>query len=218
MIPIFLGYDLRESVGYHTCVQSLLDRTKSKISVSPVTGERRDGTNDFVYARFLTPFLSGFRGWAIFADGSDMLFREDVENLWALRDSRYAAMVVKHNYITRHKRKYIGSKMEADNASYYRKNWSSLVLWNCGHKRNRVLTPENIATQSGANLHRFSWLLDSEIGALPTKWNVLIGEDGEEGPCAVAHFTLGIPAFPYYVKCRYASEWFATYDRMRNAG
>lgn len=218
MIQIFLGYDLRESVGYHTCVQSIIDTTKQHVSISPVTGDRRDGTNDFVYARFLIPYLCDYRGWALFADGSDMIFREDVAALWALRDNGYAAMVVKHVYETKHSKKYVGTKMESPNHSYPRKNWSSLVLWNCEHPSNRFLNPYYVGTKSGSELHRFAWLRDEEIGALPTKWNVLIGEDGETGPCAVAHFTLGIPAMPYYAKCRYAPEWFATYDRMRKAG
>jgi hypothetical protein len=36
-----------------------------------------------------------------------------------------AVAVVKHDYKTKHRRKYIGTPLEADNADYPRKNWSS---------------------------------------------------------------------------------------------
>lgn len=219
MIRIFLGYDRREAIGFHTCVRSLMDTVTAPLSIVPVSGDRRDGTNDFVYSRFLVPHLCGYKGWAIFADGSDMLFREDVAALWALQDPSFAVAVVKHDYKTRHSRKYVGSKMEADNRDYPRKNWSSLMLFNCAHKGNRELSPDYIDDHDGAHLHRFGWLLDEEIRALPTKWNVLIGEEGEGGPCAVAHFTLGIPALgEVHRRQRYAEEWLRVSESIREVG
>ena len=207
MIRLFLGYDRREAVGFHACVQSVIETASASVAITPISGEQRDGTNAFIYERFMVPAMCGYEGWAIFADGSDMLFMEDVAELWAMRDERYAVQVVKHAYQTRHPRKYLGTSMEADNRDYPRKNWSSLILWNCGHRAHRDLTTEYVAERDGAFLHRFGWLLDDEIGVLPTKWNVLIGEDGDSGPCAVAHFTLGIPAMRHYFECRYAEEW-----------
>ena len=49
-----------------------------------------------------------------------------------------------------------------------KKNWSSVVLWNCGHKSNRKVTQDfvNDPEINGAYLHRFSWLKDKEIGEL----------------------------------------------------
>lgn len=218
MIRVFLGYDKREAVGFHTCVQSIIETSSEPVAITPITGDQRDGTNAFIYERFMVPYLCGYAGWAIFADGSDMLFRHDIAELWSLRDDRYAVAVVKHDYRTRHQSKYVGTSMQSKNEDYPRKNWSSLILWNCGHKAHRDLTPEYISDRDGAHLHRFGWLLDEEIMALPAKWNVLVGEDGEEGPCAVAHFTLGIPAMPHYARCRHAPEWWSTKDRMMRCG
>lgn len=216
MIRMFLGYDKREAVGFHACVQSIIETASKPVSITPISGEQRDGTNAFIYERFTVPHLCKYEGWALFMDGSDMLVREDIAKLWALRDDKYAVMVVKHQYQTRHPRKYIGTAMESDNRDYPRKNWSSLILWNCGHKAHRDLTPEYISERDGAHLHRFGWLLDGEIGPLPTKWNVLIGEEGESGPCAIAHYTLGIPAMEHYAHCKYAEEWHRTSERANN--
>jgi len=210
---IFLGYDVREAVGFHVCVQSIIDTTTARTEITPIYGERRDGTNDFIYARFLVPQACGYQGLALFIDGSDMLLREDITGILQDYDPRHAVSVVKHDYITRHPRKYLGTEMESDNRSYPRKNWSSVMLFNCGHPSNLVLTPEFVAAHNGADLHRFCWLKDSEIGLLDPKWNVLIGEDDDDRACALAHFTLGIPHFPKYGACRYSDEWFRTRDR-----
>jgi hypothetical protein len=124
------------------------------------------------------PALCGYEGWAIFADASDMVCRADIAELWALRDERYAVQVVKHDYRTKHHRKYVGTEMECANLDYPRKNWSSLILWNCGHPQNRILTPENVREWSGQQLHGFGWLPDDLIGALPIEWNWLAQEHG----------------------------------------
>jgi hypothetical protein len=213
-IRIFLGYDKREAVGFHVCVQSILEHASVPVSITPVSGDRRDGTNDFVYSRFLVPYLCNFQGHAIFADGSDMLFRKDIAYLWAHRPMYSAVSVVQQTYSTRHTRKYVGTPLEADNEDYPRKNWSSLMLFNCAHFRNRVLDPEYVAAKSGSHLHRLEWLPDEFVTSVSREWNVLIGEENESLECAVAHFTLGIPSMPAYKDSRYADEWWETYHRM----
>src|SRR5215212_3157138 len=92
----------------------------------------RDGSNQFIYSRFLLPHLTGYSGWALYIDG-DMLLRADIAALWNLRNESKAVMCVHHDYRTRMRRKYLGAK----NEDYPRKNWSSVVLWNCGHPANR---------------------------------------------------------------------------------
>jgi lipopolysaccharide biosynthesis glycosyltransferase len=201
-IPIFIGYDERESVAYHTFCQSIISNSKQPYSFTPLSGEQRDGSNSFIYARFLVPHLRNYKGWAIFADG-DMVCQESIWNLWALRDEAYAVMVVQHDYKTKHPVKYLGAK----NEDYPRKNWSSLVLWNCGHESNRILTPAYVEKASGAVLHRFSHLQDDEIGLLPTKWNWLVGEYPENNDAALLHYTIGTPCFEQYTDCDSAEAW-----------
>lgn len=215
---IFLGYDKREAAGFHVCMQSLIENSKGPLAISALTGEQRDGTNAFIYARFLVPYLCGYQGWAIFADGSDMIFREDVHRLWEMRN-HFAVSVVQRNYVSKHARKYLGTPMEADNFNYPKKNWSSLMLFNCEHPANRILTPAYVAKQPGSVLHRFAWLDGlAEVGSLPLRWNVLIDEDGESPDCAVAHFTLGIPSMCYYGDREIEREWWALHDRMQRTG
>lgn len=218
MRRVFLGYDPREALGYHVCLQSILERSGAGVTFVPLTGAQRDGTNAFTYARFMVPELCAWSGVALFIDGSDMLLRAPLEELFALYDKRYAVQVVKHDYRTKHPRKYVGTPMEADNLDYPRKNWSSVMLFNCSameHFKHR----RELREGKGAYLHRFSWLPDGRIGALPPEWNVLVGEqDEEQCEAKLAHFTLGIPAMKSYASCRYAGEWFETLQRLSRAG
>lgn len=210
MIQIFIGYDPVEAIAYHVCSNSIIRMTRQPVSISPLAlnlmkGYRElhaDGRNQFIYSRFLVPSLLGYKGWAIFMDG-DMILRDDISKLWNLRDDRYAAMVVKHNYWTRSKVKYFGSR----NDDYPRKNWSSVILWNCGHPLNEKLTPEFIENATGAILHRFSWIPDEQIGELPVEWNWLPDEFGVNASAKLIHFTLGTPCFHDYADAPMAVEW-----------
>jgi hypothetical protein len=202
VIRLFTGYDDREAVGWHVFCQSVIEKTSEPVAITPLSG-RTDGTNAFTLARFLVPSLCEFQGWAIFADGADMLLRADLAGLWALRDERHAVQVVQHDYTPKSDRKYIGTHMESPNGAYPRKNWSSLVLWNCGHPDNAWLTPEVVNAATGPALHRFSWT--NKIGALPVEWNYL-----DEYPAADAHlvhYTNGIPGFTYYRDALHADAW-----------
>lgn len=205
MIRLFTGYDYRESVGWHVFVQSVIDHTSLPVQICPLNERvKSDGTNAFSLSRFLIPSLCEFRGFAIFADGADMLARADLADLWALRDVRYAVQVVKRAYEPRHPRKYIGTSMEADNPGYPCKNWSSLVIWNCGHPDNAMLTEQRVGELSGKYLHRFSWT--EAVGALPPQWNQL-DEFGMGRETKLMHYTNGIPAFTHYRDAPYAGEW-----------
>lgn len=160
---------------------------------------QQDGTNAFIYSRYLIPYLNGYSGWALFCDG-DMIVKDDIAKLWALRDDRYAAMVVKHDYRTRHPRKYLGTPLVNDNRDYPRKNWSSVVLWNCGHPSNRILSRNFVNEAGGKFLHRFTWLRDEEIGDLPKEWNHLVLEFDHNENAKLLHHTLGTPAFRHYAE------------------
>ena len=195
-------------MGLHVFLESVWKHTTQPVALTVLTpsmGES-DGTNSFSLSRFRIPEICGWAGWAIFADGIDMLLRADLSELWSLRDNKYAIQCVKHDYRTKSQRKYVGTDLETDNQDYERKNWSSLVLWNCAHWshfRNR----DKIRESGGKYLHRFSWLEDKEIGDLPSKWNHLVGEKEYDSEAKLAHFTLGIPGFEHYKQADYAKEW-----------
>jgi len=208
-IRCFIGYDPREAVAYHTCVQSIIDNTKSHITFHPIRGERRDGSNDFIYARFLVPWLSGFSGTSIFLDG-DMIMRGDIADLYALKRLDQGVQVVKHDYKTKYPVKYLGNK----NDDYPRKNWSSVMVWNNAYFPNRKLTPEFVASKPGSFLHRFLWLNDGQIGQLPEEWNRLVLEQEIQPDDKLLHYTVGTPCFTEYADCDGAEEWHAAYTRM----
>jgi lipopolysaccharide biosynthesis glycosyltransferase len=144
----------------------------------------------------------GYRDWAIFIDG-DMVVRDDIVKLWNLREYDQDVMVVKHDYKTRMTEKYMGAK----NEDYPRKNWSSVILWNCSSWPNRKLTPEFVQSQPGSYLHRFSWLDDSRIGELPIEWNWLPDEFGANPEAKLLHYTLGTPCFTEFADTPQGDEW-----------
>jgi lipopolysaccharide biosynthesis glycosyltransferase len=161
-----------------------------------------DGSNHFIYTRFLVPHLMEYAGWAIFIDG-DMIVRGDIVELWELRNSYMDVMVVKHDYQTRMPVKYLG----APNENYPRKNWSSVILWNCNSFPNRQLTPAFVQQATGSELHRFSWLADERIGELPPEWNWLPDEYGINRDAKLLHYTLGTPCFQEFADTPQGDEW-----------
>ena len=215
-INIVVGFDQREAIAYHTFTQSIIEKCSIPVFFIPLAVNtlkdyketHKDRSNDFIYSRFLTPYLNNFTGWAIFADG-DMVCQSDIKELWDLRDESKALLVVKHNYQTKKSIKYLGNI----NENYPRKNWSSLILWNCAHPKHRMLTPEFIANQSGKFLHRFSWLEDHDIGELPVEWNWLAVEYPVNTKAKIIHYTLGTPCFKDYRDTDMSDNWFNVHRR-----
>ncbi len=132
-----------------------------------------------------------------------------------MRDDSYAALVAKHKYKTKAKKKYIGTSMETINADYERKNWSSVILWNCEHPVNRILTPAYVMGATGRKLHRFEHLDDSDIGELPLEWNWL-ADEYEPEDAKLIHYTLGVPSIPHYKGSLKADEWFKTVSQVNH--
>jgi lipopolysaccharide biosynthesis glycosyltransferase len=218
-VKIYIGFDQREAIAYHAFVQSLIDHASIPLDITPLAVKtlkgyeerHEDKSNDFVHSRFLIPFLNDFKGWAIFVDG-DMICQTDIKELLDLRDNTKALQVVKHNYKTKANQKYLGNI----NQDYPRKNWSSVILWNCAHPKHKLLTPDFIANESGKYLHRFSWLEDSEIGGLPKEWNWLATEYPNNDQANIIHYTLGTPCFKDYRDTEMSDIWLKKYDRMND--
>lgn len=191
-VNLMVGFDQREAIAYHVFCQSVIDLATVPVNFVPLAENslnqykelHADGSNRFIYSRFLTPYLMNFSGWAIYADG-DMVCQADISELWSLRDESKAVQVVKHDYKTKSIKKYLGNI----NEDYPRKNWSSLILWNCGHPENSILTPDFIQGQPGSYLHRFSWLKDGLIGDLAAEWNWLAIEYPENPSAKIIHYT-----------------------------
>lgn len=210
IIPIFIGYDPRESIIFHVCANSIIRQATNPVCIIPLalnlfddyTENHKDGSNTFIYSRFLVPYLMHWRGHAIYIDG-DMIVKGDITELWNLRDYQSDVQVVKHDYKTRMSIKYLGSK----NEDYPRKNWSSVIIWNCQTFPNRCLTPEYIMQSKGSHLHRFEWLEDERIGELPIEWNWLPDEFGPNHNAKLLHYTLGAPCFNEFANTEMADDW-----------
>jgi hypothetical protein len=90
------------------------------------------------------------------------------------------------------------------------------MLMNCAACK--ALTPEYVNTATGLELHQFKWLEnDALIGALPSRWNHLVGYDAPRKDAALVHFTIGGPYFDEYRDCEYSAEWFRERDAMLRA-
>jgi hypothetical protein len=211
VIRVFIGFDPRETVAYNVLAHSINARASQPVTIAPLALSQLGGlytrernplqSTDFSFSRFLTPYLSGYEGWSVFMD-CDMLMRDDIAGLWALRDERYAVMCVKHDHQPKEDTKFLG----AVQTKYEKKNWSSVMLFN--NARCRALTPDYVNRATGLELHQFKWLSnDNLIGSLPPRWNHLVGYQAPSGEAALVHFTLGGPYFDDYVDCEYASEW-----------
>jgi lipopolysaccharide biosynthesis glycosyltransferase len=215
-ITIVVGFDQREAVAYHVFCQSIIDKSSMPIQFIPLAlntikvyeEQHLDGSNRFIYSRFLTPYLMNYTDWAIYADG-DMVCNHDIAELWRLRDKSKADQVVKHDYKTKKKVKYFNNI----NEDYPKKNWSSLILWNCSHESNKALTPMMVANASGSFLHRFSWLEESEIGEINKEWNWLAIEYKDNDEAKIIHYTLGTPCLNEYRNSNMANYWCAAKER-----
>ena len=210
IIPIFIGYDPREAIVFHVCSNSIIRQSTSPVQIIPLAlnlfkdyeETHKDGSNAFIYSRFLVPYLMNFKGHAIYIDG-DMILRDDISKLWDLRNPFFDVQVIQHNYKTRMPVKYLGSK----NEDYPRKNWSSVIIWNCNSQVNRTLTPEYIMNSKGSHLHRFEWIDNERIGGLPIEWNWLPDELGENENAKLLHYTLGAPCFNEFKNTEMNSYW-----------
>ena len=205
-VRIYIGYDPKEAAAYHVCCQSIIAHSSMPVEFIPLHAlpiSQKDGSNAFTYARFLVPYLNGFKGHAIYLDG-DMTVKGDIAELWAMRRVYTGAQVVQHSYKTKHPVKYFGAK----NEDYPRKNWSSVILWNCGFLPNAKLTPEFVEAQTGAFLHRFQWLEEERIGPLPKEWNWLEGEYPANPHAKLIHHTLGTPCIQGYENSDHADDWY----------
>jgi hypothetical protein len=227
-MKVYIGWDAQQMLAYVVAEQSLRRHAHGRVDVRRVampelqaqglytrpttahaaaTGywdviSEAPMSTGHAIARFLVPALCGYEGLAVFTDG-DVLYREDIARLFALADPRYALQVVQHKVI-----QAPGVKMQGQaQVLYARKNWSSVMLFNCAHPANRALTPELVNRVPGRDLHRFCWLDDAQLGPLPPRWNVLVGEQADRDP-AIAHFTLGVPNMAGYEHQPYADEWY----------
>lgn len=218
---IFVGYDSREEIAWQVCRHSLLRNSKTELDIVPLRQSvlREQGlytrsydigaSTEFSLTRFLTPYLAGPSGWAVFCD-CDFLFTSDINDVLADLDPSKALYCVHHDYTPNYRVKMDGKPQ----AIYPRKNWSSFMIFNCAHPDVRALTPEVVNSAPPSFLHRFEWINDdSSIGALDADWNFLEGEYPKPDYVPrVIHFTNGGPWFHEWKDCDFADLWLRERD------
>lgn len=228
---IFVGFDPREAAAYAVARHSIERRVRQPIRVQGLVldhlraagiytrpHEVKDGrawcpiseapiSTEFANSRFLVPHMAQ-SGLAVFMD-CDMLVRKDISEMFNEFDDSKAVMVVKHDYQPKETTKMDGQVQ----TRYFRKNWSSVMIFNVNHPANRALTLEMVNSVPGRDLHRFCWLADDEIGELHPKWNYLVGHSDPSIDPAIVHFTEGSPFMPGYENCEYSDEWHSELSR-----
>jgi len=191
-LRIFIGYDHRQPLAYNVLQFSLYRRASKPVAIAPLVlpalPMKRAGLTPFTYSRFLVPWLCDYQGWALFLD-IDFLVLGDAAELFALTDDRYAAMVSKNP-----------KKFE----------WASMILFNCGHAANRVLTPDYVEDPKRCvSPHTMDWLSPDLVGAVPGEWNHLVGYDAPRGDAKMVHYTQGMPIYEETTGSEYRDAWLS---------
>jgi lipopolysaccharide biosynthesis glycosyltransferase len=218
-IRVFIGYDPRENVAINVLANSIQARSTRPVSISQIRLSQLGSvyqrqrsllqSTDFSFSRFLVPWLCNYQGWAVFFD-ADMLCLSDISELWDLRDDRYAVQLVKHHHQCSPGLKFQGERQ----TPYARKNWSSVMLFNCS--RCRSITPELINVAPGLFLHQFAWLDDGDIGSLPPEWNVLVGVQSVPDGARLLHYTLGGPWFDDCIDMDFSDLWLEEHEALNH--
>ena len=224
---VYVGYDPREQKAFDVCKYSIEKRSHiyndvkvHKLYSNNIVEYKRpkdpNQSTDFTYTRFFVPYLNNYKGFAIFVD-CDFLFMDDINKIIDNLDTTKAVSVVHHPlYIP-------NTQIKMDDIpqhQMWRKNWASLMVFNCEHIECKTLTPEYINTKEpGRSLHQFEWCNDNYLGKLSMDWNCLDGYYMLDKPKAI-HYTDGGPWFddyknkPFYKYSTYSNQWSQTYKSM----
>ena len=221
---VIIGYDASESEAARVAAKTLAEVTHGEITPEflyapklraqglltrpeDMRGQRyalvsnAPCATEFSNSRFLTPILVD-SGMALFVD-CDVVFVDDPRG-WAHEvDKTKAVSVVQHRYVPAHETKMCGQAQTV----YSRKNWSSVMMFNCDHPANRRLSLWDVNNRPGRDLHQFYWLADDEIGHLEDSWNWLVGEQPKPEWLIIAHFTLGGPFTPGWPGAEHDDIW-----------
>ena len=214
ILKIFIGYDSREKIAYHVLSQSIIDNSTIPVTITPINlknikqfynrPKAKKHSTEFSISRFLTPYLSNYKGYSLFLD-CDFIMLGNVANLLKLvsKDKNKVLWCVKHReYIPKDKIKFLREKQ----IPYKKKNWSSFMLFN--NAKCKILTPKLVSKAHGLYLHQFKWTKEKFIGSLPKNWNILVGEQKFPKKINALHYTLGGPYFKKHSKCEGSKFWF----------
>ena len=208
---IFIGHDSRFPQATKTCRQSMknyndnLDITfleKDHLKKFNFYG-REDipgESTEFSFTRFYVPMVCNYNGIAMFCD-NDFLWKCDPTEMIKYLGDKIIA-VVKHEDIEVKQTKMDG----VVNKSYPRKNWSSLIIYNCSKLKH--LTKAYLDSAQASELHELKWVEDNEIAEIPRSYNHLVGYYKKHNRIKAIHYTLGGPWFEEYKNGELSEEWY----------
>ena len=241
-LPVFIGFDSREPDAFEVCKASILKHSSIPVHIIKLDERKlrdaglyrraytmegnqkvdvidgRPFSTEFSFTRFLVPALCQWDGPALFID-CDQLLRTDIAKLFAEFDQSHAVQVCRQVYAPKEEIKMDGQKQQ----KYLRKNWSSVMLFNCSHICARQLTVDAVNMEPGSWLHQFEWCRDIDIGGLDHRWNWIDGTT--QGEPFNVHYTLGGPWFehmrdsnaPYFEEWREAARELGLFHAKREA-
>ena len=211
---IFIGFDSREKIAYHVLSQSIIANSSIPVSITPINlknlghfynrPKAKNHSTEFSISRFLTPYLSNYKGYSLYLD-CDFIILKDIAKLlkFISKKTNKVLWCVKHKqYIPKDKTKFLREKQ----SPYLKKNWSSFMIFN--NEKCKILTPKLVSKAHGLYLHQFLWTNEKRLGSLPKNWNILVGEQTIPKKINALHYTLGGPYFKKHSKCPKAKYWF----------
>jgi len=228
---VYIGYDSQQAEASEVCEYSIRKHSSPEIEIvhlkkNDLIAKKLYNRNDrydpksteFTYTRFLVPYLEDYTGLAMFVD-SDFLFTEAVDLIeTCIRTNdpslSKAVYVCQHDdYTPKNDTKFYGKRQ----LKFPRKNWSSLMVFNCAHEKTRVLTPATISHETPQWLHRLHWA-EEYIGKVDLDWNYLVGEYTNTHilPPKGIHFTNGGPFNGVYGQ-EFEDLWYQYRDEMINS-
>lgn len=227
-MKVYIGWDSKEQDAYRVAEHTLWQTSSMRAEALKLERLQASGllwrnvdwrgqpwdlpssapcSTEFSISRFLVPILCQ-SGPALFAD-CDVVFMDSIHEVMSHYDESKAVMVVKHSHIPGAS-KMVGLQQTA----YSRKNWSSVMLFNCDHPANKRLTVRDVNERPGRDLHQFYWLHDSEIGELPAKFNWLVNEQKKPASPVIAHYTLGGPWIKNWLPAEHDDLWLTTFNSL----
>jgi lipopolysaccharide biosynthesis glycosyltransferase len=152
-----------------------------------------------------------------------MFVQSDILELWDICTGDKPLWCVHHDY-----KPHDPTKMDGViQTQYGMKNWSSFIMFDCGHKANLQLSPHDVSNKDGNWLHTFKWLQDQyggqyifNIGKINEEWNWLDGHSETTMKPKNVHFTTGGPWFTGWTGSRpvdneYAAQWMARHNALQ---
>jgi len=192
-LRVFIGFDPRQVISYTACAMSVVQHASVPVAITPLVIETlpitRQGLTPFTYSRFLVPWLCNFEGPALFCD-ADVLFTGDVAALVGAGTGGAAVLV----------------RDDPDGIAFER---AALMLFECEHPDNAVLTPDYIDDPERCRApHTIDWT--QAVGTFDTRWGHLVGYNAPRTDALAVHFTQGVPAWPETFACEWSEEWLRT--------